>query len=54
KKVVMITIPVMVVCCTTTTLSAFAFHDRCHRKVLVGSVGLAASIAMYGSPLVVV
>ncbi|KAL5568319.1 hypothetical protein UlMin_024894 [Ulmus minor] len=38
----------------TAFTSAFVFHDHHHRKVFVGSVGLAASIAMYGSPLVVV
>ncbi|XP_030532459.1 bidirectional sugar transporter SWEET3b isoform X2 [Rhodamnia argentea] len=35
-------------------VSTFIFHDHHHRKVLVGSIGLVASIAMYGSPLVVV
>ncbi|KAL5568317.1 hypothetical protein UlMin_024892 [Ulmus minor] len=38
----------------TAFTSAFVFHDHHHRKVFVGSVGLVASIAMYGSPLVVV
>ncbi|KAI8564974.1 hypothetical protein RHMOL_Rhmol03G0224500 [Rhododendron molle] len=32
---------------------AFLFHGHHHRKVFVGSVGLIASMAMYGSPLVV-
>ncbi|XP_057462327.1 bidirectional sugar transporter SWEET3-like [Actinidia eriantha] len=53
KKVVMITIPVILVSCITAMISAFAFHDHHHRKAFVGSVGLIASISMYGSPLVV-
>ncbi|KZV43923.1 hypothetical protein F511_33601 [Dorcoceras hygrometricum] len=49
----MLTIPVLLVFCLTAILSAFVIHDHHHRKMFVGSVGLAASIAMYGSPLVV-
>lgn len=44
---------VILVFCLTAILSAFVFHDHHHRKMFVGSIGLAASIAMYGSPLVV-
>ncbi|KAK4480712.1 hypothetical protein RD792_013794 [Penstemon davidsonii] len=54
KKVAMMTIPVLLVCCITATLSALVFHDHRHRKAFVGSIGLVASIAMYGSPLVAV
>ncbi|KAJ0962997.1 hypothetical protein J5N97_028119 [Dioscorea zingiberensis] len=32
----------------------FALHDHHHRKMLIGSIGLVASTAMYGSPLVAV
>ncbi|XP_073031935.1 bidirectional sugar transporter SWEET3b isoform X1 [Primulina eburnea] len=53
RKVVMLTIPVTLVFCFTAILSAFVFHDHHHRKMFVGSIGLAASITMYGSPLVV-
>lgn len=53
KKVAMITIPVFVLFCIAAILSAFAFHDHHHRKAFIGSAGLVASIAMYGSPLVV-
>ncbi|XP_057480235.1 bidirectional sugar transporter SWEET3-like isoform X2 [Actinidia eriantha] len=49
----MITIPVILVSCVTAMISAFSFHDHHHRKAFVGSVGLVASISMYGSPLVV-
>lgn len=35
-------------------ISSLVFHDHRHRKMFVGSVGLVASIAMYGSPLVAV
>ncbi|KAL2226979.1 bidirectional sugar transporter SWEET3b [Sesamum indicum] len=54
KKVAMLTIPVLLVSCLVAILSAFVFHDHHHRKAFVGSVGLVASVAMYGSPLVVV
>lgn len=53
-KVAMTVTPVIIVFCTTSIVSAFAFHDHHHRKLFVGSVGLVASVAMYGSPLVVV
>lgn len=35
-------------------ISAFVFHDHHLRKVFIGSIGLVASVAMYGSPLVAV
>ncbi|KAK4431358.1 Bidirectional sugar transporter SWEET3 [Sesamum alatum] len=54
KKVAMLTIPVLLVSCLVAILSAFLLHDHHHRKAFVGSVGLVASVAMYGSPLVVV
>lgn len=38
----------------SAAISAFVFHDHHHRKMFIGSVGLVASVAMYGSPLVVV
>nr|QHT64204.1 sugar efflux transporter 3a [Litchi chinensis] len=53
-KVAAVLIPVMLVFCITAAISAFVFHDHHHRKVFVGTVGLVASITMYGSPLVVV
>ncbi|KAL7106960.1 hypothetical protein ACP275_06G024300 [Erythranthe tilingii] len=52
KKVAMLTVPVVLVFCAVAILSAFVFHDHTHRKAFVGSVGLVASVAMYGSPLV--
>ncbi|XP_057721640.1 bidirectional sugar transporter SWEET3 [Arachis stenosperma] len=53
-KVAMTTIPVLIVFCAIAIASAFAFPgDHGHRKLLVGSVGLGVSVAMYGSPLVV-
>lgn len=51
-KVAMITVPVLVVFCITVAVSAFAIHDSSHRKLLVGSIGLGVSVALYGSPLV--
>ncbi|KAL0318029.1 UNVERIFIED_CONTAM: Bidirectional sugar transporter SWEET3 [Sesamum angustifolium] len=54
KKAAMLTIPVLLVSCLVAIISAFVFHDHHHRKAFVGSVGLVASVAMYGSPLVVV
>ncbi|KAG2709709.1 hypothetical protein I3760_05G253900 [Carya illinoinensis] len=53
-KVTVTVTPVILVSCTTFIVSSFAFHDHRHRKLFVGSVGLVASVAMYGSPLVVV
>ncbi|KAJ8753041.1 hypothetical protein K2173_011809 [Erythroxylum novogranatense] len=32
--------------------SIFACHDRHHRKLFVGCIGVAAAVGMYGSPLV--
>ncbi|CAK9138445.1 unnamed protein product [Ilex paraguariensis] len=54
KKVAMITIPVILAFAFAAAISACVFHDHHHRKVFVGSIGLVASVAMYGSPLVVV
>ncbi|KAE9603988.1 hypothetical protein Lal_00002396 [Lupinus albus] len=51
-KVAMIALPLLLVFCIIVTVSAFAFHDNEHRKLLVGSIGLCVSVAMYGSPLV--
>ncbi|KAG6649923.1 hypothetical protein CIPAW_06G007900 [Carya illinoinensis] len=53
-KVAMIVTLVIVIFCTTSIISVFSFHDHHHRKLFVGSIGLVASVAMYGSPLVVV
>lgn len=52
-KVAAMVLPVILVFCITAIISAYVFHDHHHRKVFVGSVGLVASVAMYGSPLVV-
>ncbi|MED6221053.1 hypothetical protein PIB30_050732 [Stylosanthes scabra] len=51
-KVAITAIPVLIVFCAIAIASAFAFPDHRHRKLLVGSVGLGVSIAMYSSPLV--
>ena len=48
----MVTIPALLVFFITAAVSVFAFHDNSHRKLLVGSLGLGVSVAMYGSPLV--
>lgn len=48
------TLPVLLLSCSVVLISTFVFHDHHHRKAFVGSVGLVASVAMYGSPLVVV
>ncbi|CAF1756669.1 unnamed protein product [Brassica napus] len=52
-KVGVIFVPVIVVFGLTTAISAVVFEDHRHRKSFVGSVGLVASISMYGSPLIV-
>ncbi|KAK7293541.1 hypothetical protein RJT34_16409 [Clitoria ternatea] len=51
-KVAMIGVPVLMVFFVIAIASAFAFPDHNHRKLLVGSIGLAISVAMYASPLV--
>ncbi|KAI9160956.1 hypothetical protein LWI28_013092 [Acer negundo] len=53
RRVVAVVIPVLLLFCATVVISAFVFHDHHYRKVFVGSVGLVACVAMYGSPLVV-
>lgn len=53
KKVGLATIVVLVVFGITAMISTFVVHDHKNRKMLVGTVGLVASVAMYGSPLVV-
>ncbi|KAJ4826004.1 hypothetical protein Tsubulata_027597 [Turnera subulata] len=53
KKVGSVTTPVLLLFCTTATISALLFHTHQTRKAFVGSVALVASVAMYGSPLVV-
>ena len=52
-KVAMTAIPVLLVFSIIAAVSAFAFHDNHHRKLLVGSIGLGVSVTMYGSPLIV-
>ncbi|WZZ20991.1 hypothetical protein YC2023_122378 [Brassica napus] len=52
-KVGVIFVRVIVVFGLTTAISAVVFEDHRHRKSFVGSVGLVASISMYGSPLIV-
>ncbi|XP_050224399.1 bidirectional sugar transporter SWEET3 [Mercurialis annua] len=52
-KVAIRTIPVILYSAATVAISSFAFHDHHHRKLFTGSVGLLASVGMYGSPLVV-
>ncbi|KAK7353325.1 hypothetical protein VNO80_18770 [Phaseolus coccineus] len=51
-KVALTAIPVVLVFCIIAAVSAFAFHDSRHRKLLVGSIGLVVSVTLYGSPLV--
>ncbi|KAJ4955728.1 hypothetical protein NE237_012511 [Protea cynaroides] len=53
KVVAYVAVAVIVGICITTLVSTFALHNHRQRKVFVGSVGLVASVAMYGSPLVV-
>ncbi|KAJ1685181.1 hypothetical protein LUZ63_016571 [Rhynchospora breviuscula] len=47
-------IPVVVLFTLTALVSRIVLHDHHHRKVLVGSIGLVASMSMYSSPLVAV
>ncbi|XP_054799848.1 bidirectional sugar transporter SWEET3-like [Prosopis cineraria] len=52
-KVALTAMPVIVAFCIIAIVSNFAFHDSRQRKLLVGSIGLGVSVAMYASPLVV-
>ncbi|ONK81194.1 uncharacterized protein A4U43_C01F26330 [Asparagus officinalis] len=52
KLVILMVVPVIVLFGMTVFVSSFLLHDHPHRKLFVGSIGLVASIAMYGSPLV--
>ncbi|XP_049936652.1 bidirectional sugar transporter SWEET3-like isoform X2 [Nymphaea colorata] len=49
-----IMIPTVIIFLATALISWCLFSEHHQRKVVVGSVALATSIAMYGSPLVVV
>lgn len=53
-KVALMTISIVLMFCVAALISAFIFHDHRLRKEFIGSIGLVASIAMYGSPLVAV
>ncbi|KAH7658187.1 solute carrier family 50 (sugar transporter) protein [Dioscorea alata] len=54
KGVCLMAVPAIAVFCATAIVSSLVLHDHHHRKLLVGSVGLVASVLMYGSPLVAV
>ncbi|WOG92801.1 hypothetical protein DCAR_0312077 [Daucus carota subsp. sativus] len=54
KKVAILTTTVTLIFVTCAIISAVVFHDHHHRKILIGSIGLVASVAMYCSPLVAV
>ncbi|EPS61351.1 hypothetical protein M569_13446, partial [Genlisea aurea] len=54
KVAAALAVAVIVVSCSVAVISTFAFRDHRRRKMFVGSVGLFASVAMYGSPLVAV
>ncbi|KAI5405661.1 hypothetical protein KIW84_052428 [Lathyrus oleraceus] len=51
-KVAVISTFVVAVFCITAAVSVFALHETRRRKLLVGSIGLCVSVALYGSPLV--
>ncbi|KAK1576029.1 hypothetical protein Q3G72_010286 [Acer saccharum] len=53
-KVAIMLVPVIILFCTTTIISAFVFRDHHHRKLFEGTVTLVAAVMMYGSPLVAV
>jgi len=51
-KVGMIAAAVLTVVGVIVIVSTFAIPDHRHRKLLVGSISLGVSIALYASPLV--
>ncbi|CAN6444364.1 unnamed protein product [Victoria cruziana] len=53
RMVVLMLAAVLLVSGSTACVSSFKFSSHHHRKMFVGSVGLVASVCMYGSPLVV-
>ncbi|XP_010261514.1 PREDICTED: bidirectional sugar transporter SWEET3-like [Nelumbo nucifera] len=54
KTICLMEVPMIMMFCAIALVSTFALHDHHHRKVVVGSIGLVVSVAMYGSPLVAV
>ncbi|KAH9308814.1 hypothetical protein KI387_036725, partial [Taxus chinensis] len=52
-RVARMVVAVLVLFTTMAMVSSFALHEHKHRKFLVGIVGIITSIAMYGSPLLV-
>lgn len=54
KQVCLMVASLVMTFCITVLVSSFALHDHRYRKMLVGSVGLVASVGMYASPLVAV
>lgn len=54
KLVMMMVSPILIIFGMAVFFSIFSFHTHQMRKVFVGSIGLVASILMYGSPLVAV
>ncbi|KAI4337947.1 hypothetical protein L6164_016309 [Bauhinia variegata] len=52
-KVAMVGIPALLVFTAAALVSSFGIQEHRSRKLLVGSIGLVVSVAMYGSPLVV-
>ncbi|KAK3213051.1 hypothetical protein Dsin_017757 [Dipteronia sinensis] len=53
-KTTAVVIPVLLMFVITSAISVLVFHNHHNWKEFVGSVGLVACVAMYGSPLVVV
>ncbi|XP_057950459.1 bidirectional sugar transporter SWEET3b [Malania oleifera] len=53
-KVAAMVLPAIFLFCATVIISVYVLHDHRHRKMFVGSLGIAAAIALYAAPLVVV
>ncbi|MCL7037093.1 hypothetical protein MKW94_025674, partial [Papaver nudicaule] len=54
KMVCLLLLHALMLFCITASVSAFTLEDHRHRKMLVGCVGLVASVSMYASPLIAV
>ncbi|KAI5021536.1 bidirectional sugar transporter SWEET3a [Hordeum vulgare subsp. vulgare] len=54
KLVMMMVSPILIIFGMAVFFTSFSFHTHQMRKEFVGSIGLVASILMYGSPLVAV
>jgi len=54
RNMVMMVVGLLVIFGTIATSSVCAFHDHKHKKLFVGTAGVAATVILYASPLSVI